>query len=121
MKKHTTEDGRSIFVSEMPDQHLKNTVNVLINNAQAMKALIKGGAGPETITEIIHGVSRKQQIGVAREKVKSIYVNLAPYIMECMIRGIDFSKELADAFERDKSAINNALPLSLEIDRLICG
>lgn len=121
MKKHLTADGESKFIAEMTDSHLKNTVTLLLNNAQACKALINSGSGSESVLEIIHGVSRKQQIGVAKQKIQSIYVNIAPYIMECMIRGFDYSKELSDAFDRNQKSETKILPLSLEIDKLIDG
>lgn len=119
MINHRTADGDIKALCEMSDNHLENTVNVLLNTAEVCKRVVESGVNKETITEIIHGVSRKQQVAQAREKIKAIYQRLPPYIMEASIRGIDFGERLREVFSREKKAEVFTLPLDFRIENLL--
>jgi hypothetical protein len=103
----------------MSDGHLKNHINLLLNNAEACKRLIQLGSGEETVTEMIYGISRKQQVNQAKLKIKLIYSKAPAYIMEGVIRGMDYSERLREVFDRNKEQVSLNLPLLINIDMLI--
>jgi hypothetical protein len=119
MNTHLTADGRKLTLCEMSDTHLQNVINLTLNNAEALKNMVKSGEGAESITEILHGVSRKQQIALAKQKLREIYERLPHYIMEASMRGMDFSLRLRETFEREKGPARIELPLSFRIESLI--
>ena len=121
MHKHVTKEGREISLCEMENSHLTNYINMVLNTAEVCKNVINSGPGTETITELLHGVSRKQQIHSAKAKIKEIYQLLPHYIMEASIRGIDFGARLREVFEREKKSVKINLPLDFRIEFLLEG
>lgn len=117
--KHVTIEGKEMMICEMSDGHLKNHINLLLNNAEACKRLIQLGSGEETVTEMIYGISRKQQVNQAKLKIKLIYSKAPAYIMEGVIRGMDYSERLREVFDRNKEQVSLNLPLLINIDMLI--
>jgi hypothetical protein len=119
MNQHTQANGVQIPIGQMTDVHLKNTIGVLIRTAELCAKVVVCAHKPETVNEIIHGVSRKQQINSAKSKLKELYNRLPPYIMEASIRGMDFGKELREAFDREEKPLKIDLPIDFRIEDLL--
>lgn len=98
MKVHKTFEGDEMYIAEMDDSHLKNTIDLhILNFKKAAKALNKKD------TNTINGILYKN-VGMTAEKAKwhinDISEKLPAYIMEAVIRGIDYSKQLQEIFGR---------------------
>lgn len=96
---HQTEDGKIIIIALMDDIHLKNTVRLHLKKIKEAKSMLSSKSEIK-IQETLYGIKNSaiekkmiQQINQSRQA-------LPIYIMECMIRGIDFKEELNKAFDR---------------------
>lgn len=119
MLMHLTQDNGEVALCSLDDNHLTNIVNKLLNNAELCKNVMQSGSGQETVAEVLHGVSRKQQINKAKQKLKEIYSKLPAYIMEASIRGIHFDERLREVFDRKQEKQLIALAIDFNIDNLI--
>jgi hypothetical protein len=101
---HESKDGRVLLLANMDENHLKNTVKMHLKNIQEAKETLKNsgnlkvfGALYDQKVEDIEGKMLRQINHSARA--------LPEYIMECAIRGFDFRRELAAAFDRPLNAM----------------
>lgn len=103
MRKHTTRDGDTMYISQMEDSHLINTIKYIIRKGNdAKEALMTDLSG---VNSILYG----SDIQVDKERMKSIIKKvpelLEPYILEAVIRSFDFTEirdSMSDFFERSE-------------------
>lgn len=92
-KKHTTKNGEVMFISQMTTTHLIATVNELLRTFREAKK-------HNSMDNVLYVISAKE----VRDKEKGILNGsvdkLAPYLMECMLRGISFTKDLQELYVR---------------------
>ena len=119
---HVDKQGVQYKIAEMTDDHLKNTINAMLNNAKVLGEFLKQDIDKVSIMDIVHGVNRKQLRANAEKKIKAIYGKLSPYIMEAVFRGMDFGQELRIAFDRQETGpVKPLLPMTLSIEDLFEG
>jgi len=121
IEKHKTKDGKLLLVSQMDDNHLKNTIGLVC------RAIEKAIEGLEVDTE----VSKKQAAlyGINRDHIRTHCSNalpvltqkLYPYAAEAALRGIDISERLQKAFGRTEAEgqFNVKLDMSTPFDPLL--
>jgi hypothetical protein len=103
---HQTSDGKIILIANLEDSHLKNIVNLHIIRIKQAKEILSQGATFKIQEALLNHSSSNLEAKMLKQ-IKVAAAALPAYIMECAIRGIDYSKELQNAFDRTK--INNSL------------
>lgn len=93
---HTTRNGETILISEMEDSHLKNTISYKIKKLRMAKAILRANnEKPDEFFESIYNRPRLSK-SEAKNHVKYFMKNVAPYILEMMIREEDVSECISD-------------------------
>lgn len=109
---HETKDGRILMIANMESSHLKNTVKMLLRNINEAKEALNGMNGSNV--KVFGALYGQKTQGLEQRMLNQIEKNrqlLPDYIMECMIRGIDFREELAKTFDRPINQMEPKNPL----------
>lgn len=101
---HEAKDGRVLLLANMDENHLKNTVRSHLRKIREAKETLANTGGLK-----VFGALYSQKVGdIEGKMLRQINQSarmLPDYIMECMIRGINFREELANAFDRPLNAM----------------
>jgi hypothetical protein len=101
-ERHITKEGKELFISQMSDSHLESTIMMYINKIrEAKNNLIAEDIRVSPMQTILYGVDPKALQKRARHTIRAVSTKLYPYLAEACLRGMDFSKELQDVYERD--------------------
>ena len=84
---HTMKDGEKILLAEMKDRHLRNTVAYLLRRFSGAKEVLCETVKRNKFDEALYGRSMDED--EAKDYVASFDRIFSPYIVECLIRGID--------------------------------
>lgn len=121
-KLHHPKNGSPIMISEMSDEHLKNTIQMYLNQLTELKQLLtqepisrfkkavyRTAYAPLNLQEVEHSINYKIEF-------------LHPYLSEAMLRGIYFTIELQQVFERTGAdilprAFDSLSPQAVQISR----
>lgn len=104
---HTTREGKQMFISQMEDEHIKNTINLYIKKLEMLKGLTVKVDLPK-FKKALYNIADDEDIQAeAMDKLKDVAKALYPYLAEAMLRGIDFKTELQKVFEREGKEDNN--------------
>lgn len=109
---HETKDGRILMIANMESSHLKNTVKMLLRNINEAKEALNGMNGNNV--KVFGALYGQKTQGLEQRMLNQIEKNrqlLPYYIMECMIRGIDFKEELCKTFDRPVNQMEVKNPL----------
>lgn len=109
---HETKDGRILMIANMESSHLKNTVKMLLRNINEAKDALNGMNGNNV--KVFGALYGQKTQGLEQRMLNQIQKNrqlLPDYIMECMIRGIDFKEELCNTFDRPVNQMEVKNPL----------
>lgn len=117
---HESKDGRVLLLANMDENHLKNTVRSHLRKIREAKETLANTGGLK-----VFGAFYGQKVGdIEGKMLRQINQSarmLPDYIMECMIRGIEFREELANAFDRPLNAMEPRNPFfdlfQMEIDK----
>ena len=99
--KHRTKDGRNLFLEEMTDNHLLNTMGLLLDNLDKARAVINGKQASTW--------KRKTQPSVLSiDDAEEFYIyfklKFSSYLMEAALRDLDIScikERLREILERN--------------------
>ena len=94
-KTHTTKEGREILIASMEDSHLRNMVNLLLDElVKCKQALTLKVEDLDEWQSALMDVNPKKLKNQAKQRLNGLIDKLEPYMFECMIRGIYFTDEL---------------------------
>lgn len=100
---HTQENGVSMLIAEMDDDHLTNTIQMLCTKIQLLGEIIST-KNVEFENPIVQALMPKLDTAniqkQAKEKLQSFDQIIKPYVHEAALRGLDVSKMLQDAYQR---------------------
>lgn len=100
--RHRTKDGKVMFISQMSDSHLESTIMMFLNSIREYKnKLIAEDIKTSPMQSVLYDVDPKRVQKQAKHGIKVATDKLYPYLAEACLRGMDFSKELQDVYERD--------------------
>lgn len=83
---HTTKSGRKLFISQMDDDHLKNTINLKLDELQTITTALTVTAEVTPLQQALYGMSPNQVSKSAREQLAPALSHLYPYIAEAVLR-----------------------------------
>lgn len=101
---HKCNDGKTLFISQMDNSHLFNTLKLLCKKVKALKQVAEGVSVSRNA--MIYGLdtdSSKQ--GAKRRIVESVRF-IEPYAAECALRNLDVSELLQSTFDRSEAEEN---------------
>lgn len=113
----------SIPICSMEDSHLENTINFFLSKLENMYAIYRWGWDAwESIEDLALGIDREELKEEMKEKIRIIYERLPFYIMEAVVRWMEFSEKLQEAFWRKQMTkkIANIRALTYEVDSVDC-
>ena len=101
--RHVTKDGKQMFISQMDDDHLKNTINLMFANIRNAKSLLSAKVSLSNFQGALYGMSKEKISKKTAKLIKNQTRKLAHYLAEAMLRGMNYTKELQELFERTGS------------------
>jgi len=96
---HQTRDGITIYISQMDDEHLKNTINLKLRKIAALKGIsvkVELNEFQKALYDLSEQEFSEKQANRLRKEVGGIYA----YLAEAMLRGISYTEQLQKIFER---------------------
>lgn len=101
-KKHTTQTGEKMLIASMSDQHLENTINLILEKLQAINNLMDGtekySGSPSQLA--LRGIRKsKLNFDDLANRQRDIMNLLYPYLAEAFLRGMN-NKPLQQALGR---------------------
>lgn len=103
---HTDAAGRTMLVAEMSDEHLLNNIKLLLRRIKECSTYIDALDAGETpkVTALhraaygdLYNPNNKER---AKQLLNSSLSSLPKYVMEGCLRGLSFTAELQETFER---------------------
>lgn len=101
LRVHKTKEGEKLFISQMADSHLTNTINMLIRKIEGYKGALEAKVNVSPFKAALYEVDVEQFSETAKKRISSTANGLYPYLAEAMLRGIDFKADLQRIFERE--------------------
>lgn len=105
MLRHTDQQGREQLIAEMSDSHLKNTINMLLRNLGACKAILNNGSSADSkgfmspFARKLYSLPDPEDVKEQAEDVAGqLMLKLPFYIMELLLREklADYVLEVAE-------------------------
>lgn len=109
MNTHTTSTGDTIFISQMEDSHLINTINVIAKKVQKAREVIEGGV-KNTVDMIVSWYDSERVVEYSKNVIRNWYENIQSYVFEASLRWISVTSLLQLTFGRwEKTAALNVI------------
>lgn len=98
---HKTSDGRTMFISEMEDSHLLNTINYILREIDSIKKAYLLKQDPNLVFyKLLSTRSRCLSEEALGERLSYRIEALYPYVLEASLRGLNISSNLQETFKR---------------------
>lgn len=98
---HRCNDGKTLFISQMDNSHLVNTLKLICKKVKALKQVAEGVSVSKNA--MIYGLdtdsSKRKALCRLVESVRFI----EPYAAECALRGMDVTEILQSTFDRSEA------------------
>ena len=99
-KVHRTKEGKNMFISQMDDSHLTNTIKFILRKIKICKDALGLEIKATKLQSALYRIDEKELASQAKEEITEICETMYPYLAEAMLRGISFTTELQDLLER---------------------
>ena len=99
-KIHRTEEGRRIYISQMENSNLKNTIIYILRKIENNKRILNSSGDMTQLKMVLYNIVKDNLIKEAGTEIKISVEKLYPYLAEAMLRGFNFSAELQTTFDR---------------------
>ena len=107
-----------MFISQMEDSHLANTINLMLRKINEAKASLGTAINIDPASAAIYGINTKAISQRAKDSIRPMIRLLYPYLSEAALRGMDMKEALQDAFGREgketRFVDSKMLPASFE-------
>lgn len=95
------------MISQMDDNHLTNTIQMLLKHIKEANAMITSTSiMVANIDFLIAGIDQEEVKRKAKEILIKAHDRIGRYMIEASIRGMDFSKDFQDAFGRKAKMVD---------------
>jgi hypothetical protein len=109
-KIHVTREGQKMFISQMDDSHLLNTVKMICRNIEECKSLSAYSPGISGFQKKLMGLDDEKLQNEMFDKIKEYSEMLVYYVAETSLRGLNVSSVLQSAFERSEKLPKFEIP-----------
>lgn len=103
MLKHTTKTGEELYLMDMDESHLINTMNLYIRNFRLAKSLVNGEKEIDNFKSRYY--KRESKLENPELYIDNFDEKIAPYIYEAALRRIDITEQINEILtttEREK-------------------
>lgn len=97
---HKTNAGEQMFISQMDNEHLQNTINCYFIKIEQAKSLLNTSVSVDKLKSALYEIDNKQIAKQASRLIKRITEKLYPYLAEAMLRGISYTERMQKVYER---------------------
>lgn len=98
---HVTKEGDKILISQMDDNHLKNTINFICREIEKCKSISVTSSEVSKFQKKIIGIDDEDLEDRMMDRAKNYSEALVYYLAEIALRGIDMSQLVQQVFERN--------------------
>ena len=102
---HVTKDGRKMLIAEMDDNHLENTIKYVLRQIAMAKALLDGNIKQSKFDNAIYGKYKQFDEEDLSDLLRNRTQIIQFYLGEAMLRGMSFTNELQEVFERNEKLV----------------
>lgn len=102
MFKHTSNQGITVLVAEMEDDHLMNTINVFCSKIKAARIRLDSNIEISNSSKHLYDTDKIDERAIGKS-FKTLTEKVSKYVFEASVRGLDVSKKLQDAYGRKGS------------------
>ena len=98
---HRTREGKELLLAELEDTYLTNIINLKLDTLEIAKRVLRETTKRHKFDEALYGELMSEE--KARNFVAGLDRNVAPYLVEALIRGLEIStyvKRYQDLIER---------------------
>ena len=95
---HISRDGKRLFISQMDNSHLVNTLKLLCKKVSNLKQVAEGVTVSKNA--MIYGLDTDSTKKEARRRLVESVRFIEPYAAECALRGMDVAEILQSTFDR---------------------
>ncbi len=100
LKIHRTKEGEKMFISQMEDSHLQATINLFIKKIKDLKDALSMKVNVSPFKSALYAIDSTEIAENAKQRISTATSLLYPYLAEAMLRGMDYTVELQELFER---------------------
>lgn len=92
---HTTREGQTLFISQMEDSHLINTIRAYVRKLNECKAILEAAQAVSTnVLAQAFGVASSHTLEHVRKQMLKLHQTLQPYVLVATVRSLNITKEL---------------------------
>jgi len=114
---HVTKEGNKLLISEMENSHLGNTILYILRQIDTAKKMLEGKTERSEFEKAIYGNYKTMDKEDLQEIIRGRSEILQPYLGEAMLRGLDYTKELQETFERaEKISVHSPFESALLLE-----
>lgn len=111
---HITKDGDTMFISRMTDEHLLNTIGFYLNKIKSCNNLLANNGIVSSVDMVLADMDADRIREKAKDVMRSSYDRLGRYVTEAVIRDLDISNDMQQAFGRSAGLTSVALDSSIK-------
>lgn len=100
LRKHYTRGGETMFISQMEDEHLRNTIEIFLREIEKCIGLLDFKVGLSRFKSALYKVDSEEIADRAEERLQKVVNKSYPYLSEALLRGMDFKDRLQEVFQR---------------------
>lgn len=98
---HMTQDGETLLICCMGNEHLLNTIRSFTSRIQAAVQVLTSPTLDDPLIAVFQpGYSKAAMQEKAKENVEFLHERLQPYVVEAALRGLDVTELLQKAYGR---------------------
>ena len=104
---HKTADWKTMFISQMDNDHLANTIKLFLRKIEQCIYILTDESVWSNIDFLLSWSNYDSIKQSAKRTLSNLYEKLGKYVIESNIRGINITDELQATFKRAESVWNS--------------
>ena len=111
---HTTREGKNLFISQLDDEHLFNTILMHVRKIKEISNMLSEEAAKVSkLSAALYDINPEQMAVQAKRELPRAVTVLYPYLAEAVLRNLrmdEISAAMQDAFQRKGQDVLTPLP-----------
>jgi hypothetical protein len=100
---HKTRDGKKMYISQMDNRHLENTIRIILKHIEDAKKVSSQEVPLSKFQQTVYKMNTARVEKKAAQMISALTEKLYPYLAEAMLRGQNYTADLQRVFERKAS------------------
>jgi hypothetical protein len=98
--KHITKDGKEMFITQMEDDYLKEIIQLYFDRMRKAKKALDVKIKANKLKMALYSIDESSVAERAKGTLLKFTHEIMPYIFEACLRGMQFTKDLQELYER---------------------